>query len=207
MGWTLRESNHREGEIFHTRPDRLWGPINGYRISFSRVKRPGRDVNHPPPSSAEVKERVELYLYSSFENSQAVLGWNLPSNFLPYPYWFWVLSAPMSKKLVTLTNAHSRSRPGNLQFLQNPMSWNISFIIVLRLRNLTSEESRFHSRQGKKIPSLCPKPFRPAVRGQTSFLLMGSWSKMWCWRRVEKLVNPIMWKIEYYKESNRAGIC
>ena len=28
------------------------------------VKRSGRSVNHPPPSSAEVKETVELYLYS-----------------------------------------------------------------------------------------------------------------------------------------------
>ena len=32
--------------------------------SFPGVKRPGRDVDHPPPSSVEVKERVELYLYS-----------------------------------------------------------------------------------------------------------------------------------------------
>jgi len=30
--------------------------------SFSVVKRPGRGVDHSPPSSAEVKERVELYL-------------------------------------------------------------------------------------------------------------------------------------------------
>jgi hypothetical protein len=30
------------------------------------VKRLGREVDHPPPSSAEVKERVELYLYSPF---------------------------------------------------------------------------------------------------------------------------------------------
>ena len=28
------------------------------------VKRPGRGVDYPPQSSAEVKERVELYLYS-----------------------------------------------------------------------------------------------------------------------------------------------
>jgi len=28
------------------------------------VMRPGRDADHPPPSSAEVKERVPLYLYS-----------------------------------------------------------------------------------------------------------------------------------------------
>ena len=32
--------------------------------SFSGVKRPGRGVDRPPPSSVEVKERVELYLCS-----------------------------------------------------------------------------------------------------------------------------------------------
>jgi len=31
---------------------------------FPAVKRPGRGVHHPPPFRAEVKERVELYLYS-----------------------------------------------------------------------------------------------------------------------------------------------
>jgi hypothetical protein len=30
--------------------------------SFPGVKRPGRGVDHPPLSSAEVKKRVELYL-------------------------------------------------------------------------------------------------------------------------------------------------
>jgi len=30
--------------------------------SFPGVKQPGRGADHPPPSSAEVKERVELYL-------------------------------------------------------------------------------------------------------------------------------------------------
>jgi hypothetical protein len=29
--------------------------FNGYRLSFPGVKRPGREVNHPPPSSPEVK--------------------------------------------------------------------------------------------------------------------------------------------------------
>jgi hypothetical protein len=32
--------------------------------SFPGVKRPGRSIDYPPPSSAEGKERVELYLYS-----------------------------------------------------------------------------------------------------------------------------------------------
>jgi len=31
--------------------------------SFPVVKRPGLGVDHPPSSSAEVKERVEVYLY------------------------------------------------------------------------------------------------------------------------------------------------
>ena len=31
--------------------------------SFAGVKRPGRDVDHPSTSSAEVKGRVGLYLY------------------------------------------------------------------------------------------------------------------------------------------------
>jgi hypothetical protein len=32
--------------------------------SFPGVKRPGSGVDHPPPFSAEVKEKLELYFYS-----------------------------------------------------------------------------------------------------------------------------------------------
>jgi len=42
--------------------------------SFPGVRRPGRGVDHSPPSSAEVKERVELYLYSPSGPSWPVLG-------------------------------------------------------------------------------------------------------------------------------------
>jgi len=42
--------------------------------SFPGLKRPGRGVDHPPPSSAEVKERVELYLYSPSGPSWPVIG-------------------------------------------------------------------------------------------------------------------------------------
>jgi hypothetical protein len=41
-----------------TQPRIWWLP------SFPGVQRLGRGVDHPPPSSAEVRERVELYLYS-----------------------------------------------------------------------------------------------------------------------------------------------
>jgi len=42
--------------------------------SFLGVKRLGRGNDHPPSSSAEVKETVELYLYSPSETSWPVLG-------------------------------------------------------------------------------------------------------------------------------------
>ena len=78
MGWTFRELNTAGGEIFRTHPDRLCDPprflYNGYWVSFPGVKRPGRGVDHPPPCSAEVKERVELYRYSPTGPSWLVLG-------------------------------------------------------------------------------------------------------------------------------------
>jgi hypothetical protein len=46
---------------------------NGYWVSFPWKKRPGRGVDHSPLSSAEVKERVELYLYSPLGSLWAVL--------------------------------------------------------------------------------------------------------------------------------------
>ena len=46
--------------------------------SFPGVKRPGCDVYHPLPHSAEVKERVELYLHSPSGPSWTFLGWTLP---------------------------------------------------------------------------------------------------------------------------------
>jgi hypothetical protein len=61
-------SNPGGGEIFRTCPDRPWSLssllYNGYRI-FPRGKvRPRRDADPSPHSSAEVKIRVEIYLYS-----------------------------------------------------------------------------------------------------------------------------------------------
>ena len=54
---------------------------------FPRVKRSGRGVDYSPPSSAEVEERVSLYLCSLSGPSLSVPGWN--SQFftlVPLPY-------------------------------------------------------------------------------------------------------------------------
>jgi len=67
-GWTVRGSNPGGGRDFPhpsrpalepTQPLTQWAP--GF---LPGVKRPGRGVDHPTPSSAEVKQMVELYLYS-----------------------------------------------------------------------------------------------------------------------------------------------
>jgi len=56
--------------IFRTRPDRPWGPTsllyNGYGVSFPGIKQPGRGVDQPTPFG-DVKERVELYLFSPLD--------------------------------------------------------------------------------------------------------------------------------------------
>jgi hypothetical protein len=39
---------------------------NGYRVFPGGTVRPGRDADPSPPSSARVKNRVELYLYSPY---------------------------------------------------------------------------------------------------------------------------------------------
>ena len=65
--------------ILRTHPDWHSGPPSLlYNGSFPGVKGPGRGVDHQPPSSAEVKERVELYLYSPSRPSWPVKGCTLP---------------------------------------------------------------------------------------------------------------------------------
>jgi hypothetical protein len=67
-GWTVRGSNPGGSEIFRTCPDRPWGPTsllyNGYQVFPGGKVRPGRDADPSLPSSAEVKNRLDLYLYS-----------------------------------------------------------------------------------------------------------------------------------------------
>ena len=54
-----------------------WGPpslvYSVYRVYFPEIMLPVCDVNHSPPSSVDVKERVELYLYSLSLRSRQVV--------------------------------------------------------------------------------------------------------------------------------------
>jgi len=66
------------GEIFCTHPDQPWDPpsllYNGYRVFPGEVKQPWSGIAHPTTYSAQVKERVEQYLYSTSGPSWPVIG-------------------------------------------------------------------------------------------------------------------------------------
>ena len=64
-------------EIFHTRPVQHWGPpsiLYNWYLVFPGGKADGVWRLSPTPSSAEVKERVELYIYGPSGPSCPVLG-------------------------------------------------------------------------------------------------------------------------------------
>jgi hypothetical protein len=67
--------------------------------SFPGIKLPGRGFARPPPSSAEVKERVELYIYSPSGPLWPVIGRALPQPFLPDVWNFVELAADFSNGL------------------------------------------------------------------------------------------------------------
>ena len=75
--WTVRGSNHDEANF--TAPVETGPGAHPayYKIrtgSFPRIKRPGRGAEYPLPSSNDVKETVELYLYIICVPSWPVLG-------------------------------------------------------------------------------------------------------------------------------------
>jgi hypothetical protein len=81
MGWTVRGSNPGGKRDFpHPSRPALCSIHNAVQWAlglFSGGKTTGRDVHHPPPYNAEVKERVELKFYYPFGLSGPVLGQTL----------------------------------------------------------------------------------------------------------------------------------
>jgi len=57
-----------------------------YPMDTLGVKRPGREVGHLPPSRAEVKEYLELYLHSPISLHSVVLSLKTQGNFYLYLY-------------------------------------------------------------------------------------------------------------------------
>jgi hypothetical protein len=79
MGWTVQGLNPGGGGARFSAPIQI-GPgahPSSSTIgtgSFPGVKRPGRGIDHPSPFSTEVKDRVDLYLFSPSGPLWPVLG-------------------------------------------------------------------------------------------------------------------------------------
>jgi len=75
MVWEL---NPGGGKILHACPDWPWGPPSllhkVYQVLFLGVKQPGHSIDYSLPPSAEVNERLEVYLYSPSGPSSPVLA-------------------------------------------------------------------------------------------------------------------------------------
>jgi hypothetical protein len=82
--------------------------------SFQGVKRPGRGVYHPSPSSAEVKERVEIYLYSLSGPSWPVLGRTLPLPLVPK-----MLMILYEQSTIISSLKNTAARPSETQVILN----------------------------------------------------------------------------------------
>jgi hypothetical protein len=77
MGWTVRGSipgRARYSAVVQNDPGARPAPYTVGIGSFPGIKRPGCDFDHPPPSSAEIKESGDLYLYSISGHSWLVLS-------------------------------------------------------------------------------------------------------------------------------------
>ena len=98
--------------------------------SFPGVNRKKRGVDHPPTSSAGVKERLELYLYSPSGPSWTVLGWTLPFLFVSYRNWKISLS-PIPNLFLETTI----SQRGHLPLLYSDTHLKVSHLLSSSLGN------------------------------------------------------------------------
>jgi hypothetical protein len=101
MGWTVWGLNPGGGEISHIHPDQHLGLTNllynGYQVCLPKEKMLGHRGDHPPTSSAKVKETVKLYICSFSGPSKPVLGWYTK-------YWIIILSGSNCSLLMVYTN-------------------------------------------------------------------------------------------------------
>jgi len=84
--------------------------FNAYRVRSPGVKWPGRGVDQPPPFSAEITERVKLYLYSPSGFIWSATRWDLVNSPL----------LPVGEKRICISSQH----PPRLMFF--PQEWKLS---------------------------------------------------------------------------------
>ena len=120
--------------------------------SLLGVKRPGRDADHPHPSSAEVKERVEPYLYSLCAPSWPVLRWPLPLLSWPLVVLYSVMTSLGLQQIIS----HCPVMPYIRMEEIFPVAMRIGKLRIPKFRNSTQ-----HVSTGKRRHNLIPKSTLP----------------------------------------------
>jgi hypothetical protein len=94
---------------------------------------PGRGVDHPPPSSAEVKEIVELYLYSPSGPSWSVLGRTL--------------ALPLSNTLFSTASSPTfdAANPSSCTQICRQMDSNLKYLVCILAEALTTLAENYAS--------------------------------------------------------------
>jgi hypothetical protein len=88
-------------------------------VPFLGVKWAGRGFDYSPSSMAEVKERVQLYIYSTSVPSWHVIGWYLPYLY-PYLYIFDLFNRDLLNHFESVCNLYNR-----LLIFLNVGMWNV----------------------------------------------------------------------------------
>ena len=117
--------------------------------------RPGRGYNHPPPSTTEIKRRVEHYLYSPSGYSWHVLGRNLP---ITPAFFFFAVSALW----VTCSGVLSKIRIYENSVKLYPYYWSVFFYIAisrLLLHDIKWDLAR-SLRTGEEQNGVCQLPLK-----------------------------------------------
>jgi hypothetical protein len=102
-------------------------PVQWYGFSFPAVKRPGRGVDQPPSSGAQVKEGVELCIYFLPGSFWPVLGAKL---YFPDPA---VSAEFLTGHVLNTSNAYSFSQVGRYKERSTDV------LLVYALNNPTKE--------------------------------------------------------------------
>jgi len=140
------------GLIFRTRPDRSCGPssllYNGYRYSFSGVKRPERGVDHPPHLVLRLKKQYSYISVSLLDLHGVFMGelhiclytgvtWEAP------PVIYNNMNIPIRQRRATFQMHHNNGHMATVRSQENT-TITCTLHDALKVQNIPTRELRHY---------------------------------------------------------------
>ena len=130
MGWMVQGSTPGRNKNFCNHPDQSWDPpslpYSGYQACLPGVKQMRHGIDHLLPSSAKVKEEIELDFYSSSGPSWPVLRWTLPFTCATTP----IRPFCITTDSATLTICQFAMNQGHCALVEH-VAFNIRFLFTI----------------------------------------------------------------------------